>query len=82
MRPNDGSRIYIHEDLTKIENRVNVALFGMMTQDWFREWFLEKLDLAKGFDIVSSNIYEGVPSGFDSSDAKRIHYFSMDRSGT
>ena len=37
--------VFTSEDLSKAENRVNVALFGIMTQDWFREWFLAKLDL-------------------------------------
>ena len=36
---------YTSEDLSKPENRVNVALFGLMPQNWFREWFLEKLNL-------------------------------------
>ena len=36
---------FVNEDLGKSENRVNVALFGMMQQDWFRQWFLTKLDL-------------------------------------
>lgn len=37
--------LFIREDLGKPENRVNVALFGMMQQVWFREWFLKKLEL-------------------------------------
>ena len=37
--------MFVNEDLGKSENRVNVALFGMMQQAWFREWFLTKLDL-------------------------------------
>ena len=37
--------LFLREDLGKSENRVNVALFGMMQQDWFRQWFLTKLDL-------------------------------------
>ena len=45
MQSFDDSRIHINEDLSKAENRVNVALFGLMPQDWFREWFLGKLDL-------------------------------------
>lgn len=36
---------FVNEDLGKSENRVNVALFGMMQQDCFRQWFLTKLDL-------------------------------------
>ena len=37
--------MFVREDLGKSENRVNVALFAMMQQDWFRKWFLTKLDL-------------------------------------
>ena len=35
--------IFLNEDLSKPENRINVSMFGLMTQDWFREWLLEKL---------------------------------------
>ena len=45
MQSFDDSQIFTNEDLSKAENRVNVALFGLMPQDWFREWFLEKLNL-------------------------------------
>ena len=37
--------LFLREDLAKPENRVNVALFAMMQQHWFRKWFLKKLDL-------------------------------------
>lgn len=37
--------LFINEDLSKPENRVNVALFGMLQQDWFRKWFLKRLEL-------------------------------------
>lgn len=35
--------MFLKEDLSKPENRINVSLFGLMTQDWFREWLLGKL---------------------------------------
>ncbi len=44
MPPTDD--LFIREDLSKPENRINVALFGMMQQDWFREWFLKQLKLS------------------------------------
>ena len=31
--------MFVREDLGKSENRVNVALFGMIQQDWFRKCF-------------------------------------------
>ena len=37
--------LHLREDLSRPENRINVALFGLMTQDWLRKWFLEQLDL-------------------------------------
>ena len=37
--------LFLNEDLSRPENRVNVALFGLMPQDWFREWFLAQLGL-------------------------------------
>ena len=46
MQTLDDSAIFVNEDLPKPENRVNVALFGLMTQDWFRMWLLEKLGLS------------------------------------
>lgn len=44
------SDLFLNEDLGSIdnprpENRVNVALFSVLQHDWFREWFLESLDL-------------------------------------
>lgn len=40
-----GERIFINEDLSHPENRINVAMFGVMAQDWFRVWLLSELDL-------------------------------------
>ena len=37
--------LFLHEYFGRPENRVNVALFALMQQDWFREWFLGKLGL-------------------------------------
>ena len=37
--------LFLSEDLKKPENRINVALFGLMQQDWFRKWFLSELRL-------------------------------------
>lgn len=40
----DGT--FLNEDLSKPENRINVALFGLMQQEWFREWLLKELNLS------------------------------------
>ena len=37
--------LFVNEDTSKPENRVNLALFSLMQQDWFREWLLERLGL-------------------------------------
>jgi hypothetical protein len=37
--------LFIHEDLLKFENRINVSLFGALSVAAFREWILDKLDL-------------------------------------
>lgn len=37
--------LFVKEDLSKPENRVNLALFSLMQQDWFREWILKSLSL-------------------------------------
>ena len=37
--------LFVNEDVSKPENRVNLALFSLMQQDWFREWILKRLCL-------------------------------------
>lgn len=37
--------IFLNEDLSKTENRINVALFGLLGHDWLRSWLLSELDL-------------------------------------
>ena len=37
--------MFVNEDTSKPENRVNLALFSLVQQDWFREWILKKLCL-------------------------------------
>ena len=38
-------RIFVNENLSHPENRINVALFGLMAQDWFRTWLLLRLGM-------------------------------------
>lgn len=40
-----GDRIFTNEDLSHRGNRINVAMFGVMAQDWFRVWLLAELNL-------------------------------------
>lgn len=37
--------LFLRENVTQPEVRVNIALFSLMQQNWFRKWFLEKLCL-------------------------------------
>ena len=53
MQSFDDSQIFTNEDLSKAENRVNVALFGLMPQDWFREVVSGKARPAAGFHTIS-----------------------------
>ena len=39
------SDLFVDKDISKPENRINLAIFSLMQQDWFREWLLERLDL-------------------------------------
>ena len=43
--PQATNDLFVNEDFSKPENRINIALFGLMTQGWFREWFLKELNL-------------------------------------
>lgn len=62
MQTFDDSRIFVNEDLTKPENRVNVALFGLMPQDWFRRWFLGELNLPVDSVVYPPmNVHEARP---------------------
>ena len=39
-------RIFVNEDLSRPENRINIAMFGLMAQGWFRTWLLSQLGIA------------------------------------
>ena len=38
-------RIFVNENLSHLEDRINVALFGLMAQEWFRTWLLLRLGM-------------------------------------
>ena len=62
MQSHDDSDIFTNEDMSKSENRVNVSLFGLMTQDWFREWVLGKLTLPQDSILYPpTNVQEARP---------------------
>ena len=37
--------LFVREDTGKPENRINLALFSLLQQDWFRRWLLKRLEL-------------------------------------
>ena len=47
MRRDIGDRIFVNEDLSRPENRINVAMFGLLAQDWFRLWMLSMLGMSE-----------------------------------
>ena len=60
-----AERMFTNEDLSRPENRINVAMFGLMAQDWFRTWLLSELDLCD-----SAVIYPPTNVGLERPDFK------------
>lgn len=56
--------IYLNEDLSKPENRINVALFGLLGHDWLRNWLLSQLDLPTEAIIYQPKNYRGIRPDF------------------
>ena len=56
--------MFLREDISKPENRVNLALFSLMQQDWFREWFLEQLGLDTSAVVYPPRRIQGVRPDF------------------
>ena len=42
---NLDERMFVNENHSHPENRLNVAMFGLLAQDWFRRWVLAELDM-------------------------------------
>ena len=55
---------YVNEDLSKTENRINVALFGLLSHDWLRNWLLSQLDILVEAIVYPSENYRGVRPDF------------------
>ncbi len=51
--------MFVNEDLSKPENRINIAIFGLMPPDWFREWFLKELNLQSDAIVYPPRDAEG-----------------------
>jgi hypothetical protein len=60
--------LFLNENLNHPENRINVALFGLMTQDWLREWILARLDLPTNAVIYPPTNEDGIRPDFKVAD--------------
>lgn len=61
----DADKLHLREDLTKNENRINVSMFGLMTQCWFRKWVLDELHLPCDSIIYPTRSEEGFRPDFE-----------------
>lgn len=56
--------LFLHEDLSKPENRINLAIFGLMCAHDFRTWFQEQLGLPAEAVLYPTINVEGVRPDF------------------
>lgn len=56
--------LFFRENISQPENRVNLALFSLMQQDWFREWFLKELKLDTSAVVYPPRQTKGVRPDF------------------
>lgn len=56
--------IFVNENLNHPENRINVALFGLLGHDWLKEWLLSQLELSVDAIIYPPENQRGVRPDF------------------
>ena len=56
--------IFVNENLNHPENRINVALFGLLGHDWLRNWLLSQLDLPVDAVIYPPENQRGIRPDF------------------
>ncbi len=56
--------IFVNENLNHPENRINVALFGLLSHDWLRDWLLSQLGLPVDAIIYPPENQRGVRPDF------------------
>ena len=56
--------IFVNENLNHPENRINVALFGLLSHDWLRDWLLSQLGLPVDSIIYPPENQRGVRPDF------------------
>lgn len=56
--------IFVNENLNHPENRINVALFGLLSHDWLKNWLLSRLGLLVDAIIYPPENQRGVRPDF------------------
>jgi len=56
--------IFVNENLNHPENRINVALFGLLSHDWLKNWLLSQLGLSVDAIIYPPENERGVRPDF------------------
>lgn len=56
--------IFVNENLNHPENRINVALFGLLGHDWLKNWLLSRLGLSADAIIYPPENQRGVRPDF------------------
>ena len=56
--------IFVNENLNHPENRINVALFGLLGHDWLKDWLLSQLGLSVDAIIYPPENQRGVRPDF------------------
>ena len=56
--------IFVNENLNHPENRINVALFGLLGHDWLKDWLLSQLELSVDAIIYPPENQRGVRPDF------------------
>ncbi len=71
--------MFVNEDLSKPENRINLAMFQLLQQNWFVKWFCESLDLPEDVVIYPpENIAAGRPDLAAKRDKRIIAYIEVE----
>ena len=64
-----NERIFVNEDLSRPENRINIAMFGLMAQGWFRTWLLSQLGITGNAIVYPRTNSEAMRPDFTIEDA-------------
>lgn len=56
--------LFINEDISKLENRINLSILGLLNQDWFHDWFLKELGMPLDAAVYPPKYEQGVRADF------------------